>query len=201
MEGTTFPSIPDRPLPPAPRCAKDGVRGRQGTRVRPARHAPRRGRLPRPGSCRGDLRRGGPAGRQVAVAVPPDVALAGGEGAMAFIVEVTTKTGKVCESYETYEEAKRRVDQLPADSLAGIPFIFRELADGSQRLGREDGKPLQGPRLPEAPPPGPDEPIPLSEDPVDLRQGMRVIGPEAEEEAPIPLSEGSPDLRGGLRVI
>src|SRR5438874_2497485 len=37
--------------------------------------------------------------------------------------------------------------------------------------------------------------------PVGDRRGMRVIGPEAEEEAPIPLSEESPDLRGGLRVI
>jgi hypothetical protein len=80
-----------------------------------------------------------------------------------FIVEMTTRSGKVLESYATYEEARRRVDQFPADSLVGIPFIFQELADGSQRLVREDGKPLQWHRLPEDPLPGPDDPIPLAD--------------------------------------
>jgi hypothetical protein len=81
-----------------------------------------------------------------------------------FIVEISTKTGKVCERYPTYEEAKRRVDLFPSESLVGIPFIFQELADGSQRLVREDGKPLQWHRLPEDGPRGPDEPIPLGEE-------------------------------------
>jgi hypothetical protein len=80
-----------------------------------------------------------------------------------FIVELTTTTGKVLESYATYEEARRRVDGFPAAGLVGIPFIFQELADGSQRLVREDGKPLQWHRLPEDPLPGPDEPLPLAE--------------------------------------
>jgi hypothetical protein len=77
---------------------------------------------------------------------------------------MTTKTGKVCESYPTFEEAKRRVELFPAEGLLGIPFIFEELADGSQRLVREDGKPLQWHRLAQDAPPGPDEPLALCED-------------------------------------
>ena len=56
---------------------------------------------------------------------------------MAFIVEIATKAGPVCESYATYEEAKRRVDQFPADSLAGqgvpnaLPDTLLELHDGN----------------------------------------------------------------------
>jgi hypothetical protein len=82
-----------------------------------------------------------------------------------FIIVLATTAGQVCESYATYAEAKRRVDQFPAESLVGVPFIFQELPDGSQRLVREDGKPLQWHRVPEAEdlPAGPEEPIPLSE--------------------------------------
>jgi hypothetical protein len=54
------------------------------------------------------------------------------------------------------------VDLFPAESLVGIPFIFQELADGSQRLVREDGKPLQWQRLPDDRLGGPDEPVPSS---------------------------------------
>ena len=82
-----------------------------------------------------------------------------------YIIELTTKTGSVCERHASYEEAKRRVDKFPADSLVGIPLIFQELADGSQRLVREDGKPLQWHRVEEDAPAGPDEPIPLSDAP------------------------------------
>jgi hypothetical protein len=60
-----------------------------------------------------------------------------------FIVELTTRDGRVCERYETYDEARKRVEQFAADSLVGLAFIFEELADGSERLLREDGKPLQ----------------------------------------------------------
>src|SRR5262245_20602598 len=99
-----------------------------------------------------------------------------------FIVELTTPTGKVCESYATYEQAKRRVDQLPAEGLVGLPLIFKELADGSQRLVREDGKPLQWHRLPEDLPAGPDEPLPLSEADLDLlsavEEALPLIWPE-----------------------
>jgi hypothetical protein len=83
-----------------------------------------------------------------------------------FIVELTTTTGRVCENYVTYEEARRRVDLFPAEGLVGIPFIFEELADGSQRLVREDGKPLQWHRLAQeaAAATGPDEPLPMADE-------------------------------------
>jgi len=81
-----------------------------------------------------------------------------------FIIELTTTTGRVCESYATYEEALRRVEAFPAESLVGIPLVFEELADGSQRLVREDGKPLQWHRLPDDRPPGPDEPLALADE-------------------------------------
>ena len=66
-----------------------------------------------------------------------------------FIVELRTTTGTICESYATYEDARRRVELFPAEGLVGIPFIFEELPDSSQRLIREDLKPLQWHRLPE----------------------------------------------------
>ncbi len=81
-----------------------------------------------------------------------------------YIVELTTTAGKICESYSTYEEARRRVEEFPAGAFVGIGFIFEELPDGSQRLVREDGKPLQWHRLPEDARPGDDEPLPLCAD-------------------------------------
>ena len=45
------------------------------------------------------------------------------------------------------EDARRRMNGFSDDAVIGIPFIFKELADGSQRLVREDGKPLQWHRL------------------------------------------------------
>jgi len=60
-----------------------------------------------------------------------------------FIIELTTRQGHVRERFETYAEAQRRIEQFPADSLIGVPLIFEELADASERLVREDGKPLQ----------------------------------------------------------
>jgi hypothetical protein len=82
-----------------------------------------------------------------------------------FIVELTTRQGRVSERYETYADARRRVEQFPADSLVGLAFIFQELPDGSARLVREDGKPLQFHRgLVEEARECPDEPLPLAED-------------------------------------
>jgi hypothetical protein len=81
-----------------------------------------------------------------------------------FIVELTTRQGRVSERYETYAEARRRVEQFPADSLVGLAFIFQELPDGSERLVREDGKPLQfHRRLVEEAKDCSDEPLPLVE--------------------------------------
>jgi hypothetical protein len=90
-----------------------------------------------------------------------------------FIVELTTRQGRVCERYETYAEARRRVEQFPADSLVGLAFIFQELPDGSERLVREDGKPIQFHRcLVEDAKDCSDTPLPLVEDPSEL------LGPE-----------------------
>lgn len=80
-----------------------------------------------------------------------------------FIVELITPRGHVREQYETYADAQRRVEQFPADSLIGVPLIFQELPDASERLVREDGKPLQFHReIVEEP--LDDEPLPLAAD-------------------------------------
>jgi hypothetical protein len=81
-----------------------------------------------------------------------------------FIVELTTTSGKLCESFPTYEEAVRRVEQIPLEGLAGLPLVFEELPDGSQRLVREDGKPLQWHRLEEDRIDVPEEPLPLADE-------------------------------------
>lgn len=112
-----------------------------------------------------------------------------------YIVELTTKTGTICEAHATYEEAKRRVELFPAESLIGMPLLFEELPDGSQRLVREDGKPLQWHRLPDDRPAGPDEALPLCDDASDLLgEGRWKLverpGPQDEwDDEPLPLSE------------
>jgi hypothetical protein len=88
-----------------------------------------------------------------------------------FIVELNTTTGKLCETFATYEAARRRVDSLSAECLVGMPLIFEELPDDSQRLVREDGKPLQWHRLPVDQPPIPEQPLPLSEELPGLSKG------------------------------
>lgn len=82
-----------------------------------------------------------------------------------FIVELTTRQGTIAERYESYAEAQRRVEQFPVESLIGLPMIFEALADGSQRLVREDGKPLQFHRVyTEHMPAADDAPLPVSEE-------------------------------------
>jgi hypothetical protein len=80
-----------------------------------------------------------------------------------FIVEMRTQSGTVCEPYETLAEAQRRVQVFPADSLVTLPLIFEILPDGSERLVRDDGKPLQWHRPADDAPPVPEEPLPVSE--------------------------------------
>jgi hypothetical protein len=82
---------------------------------------------------------------------------------MEYIIEVTTTAGKICERFRSYPRAKRRVDQLPAETMVGMPMIFAVLPDGSQRLVREDGKPLQWHRLADDGSVVTDEAIPLAE--------------------------------------
>jgi hypothetical protein len=100
-----------------------------------------------------------------------------------FIVELTTLQGRVSERYGTYDEARKRVEQFPADSLVGLPFIFQELSDGSERAVREDGKPLQFHRqLVEDSSAAPDEPLPLVEDdPLGPDAKIRFVEPEEPE--------------------
>src|SRR5947209_3317389 len=108
-----------------------------------------------------------------------------------FIVEITTTTGSLCESYATFEEAKRRVEFFPAEGLIGAPLIFQALVDGSQRLVRDDGKPLQWHRLPEdRPDEGPEEPLPLC----DESSSLLGEGKWQLLERPTPQEDGWDDL-------
>ena len=104
-----------------------------------------------------------------------------------YIVEFTTTAGKVCESFATFEEAEHRVAAYPAEGLVDVPLIFKELPDGSQRLVREDEKPLQWHRLPEDRPSGPDAPLPLCEevDPTWKVERMEPL-PSPDDDAPLP---------------
>jgi hypothetical protein len=79
-----------------------------------------------------------------------------------YIVEFITRSGKVCEKFRSYERALHRISQVKDEDLIGIPFIYKELPDGSQRLVREDGKPLQWHRLPDEELIF-DEPLPLAD--------------------------------------
>jgi hypothetical protein len=100
-----------------------------------------------------------------------------------FVLEMVTKDGRLSERFATFEEAKRRVEVFAADRLVAIPLIFEELPDGSERLVRADGKPLQWHRLPAdvpEPPPGPDEAIPLA-DPLPGAAVSHLL-PDPEEE-------------------
>jgi hypothetical protein len=82
---------------------------------------------------------------------------------MDFIIEVTTTEGKICERFRSYARAKRRIDAIPDNVIIGTPLIFQILADGSQRVVREDGKPLQWHRIAEDGSVVTDEPLPLEE--------------------------------------
>jgi hypothetical protein len=114
-------------------------------------------------------------------------------GDRLFIVELTTTTGHVCESFATYEEAKHRVDQFPAETLVGLPMIFEELPDNSQRLVRDDGKPLQWHRnVDDRPGAGQEDALPLADESSGLlgegrwvvREHLRPQETEWDEELP-----------------
>jgi hypothetical protein len=107
-----------------------------------------------------------------------------------FIVLVTTKDGKIAESHPTYEDAVRRVQSFPSESLTGLPLIFQELPDGSQRLVREDGKPLQWHRVPEEEDRQGNvvEIVPLTDEPINLGRPI-FRTPVDEDEPPLPLVE------------
>src|SRR4051794_24239227 len=68
-----------------------------------------------------------------------------------YIIEVTTRTGKLSERFTTYEAALARIGEIPEESIVGLPLIFKELPDGSCRAVRLDEKPLQFHRLEDEP--------------------------------------------------
>ena len=106
-----------------------------------------------------------------------------------FIVELHTRDGQVCEIYPTYEAARSRVDQFPLDAIVSLPLIFQELADGSQRLVRDDGKPLQWHRLVDEGPAESDEPVALA----DESSGLLGEGRWQVLDAPSPQDDGAMD--------
>ncbi len=118
-----------------------------------------------------------------------------------FIVEMMTTAGRVCESFATCEEARRRVEKVPAEALLGLPLIFQELPDGSQRLVRDDGKPLQWHRLFSEAAAGPAEPVPLCDDSsVNLGEARWVLLPRPRPQE----SDGddeAPDDEGPLPLV
>ena len=94
-----------------------------------------------------------------------------------FIVELSTAEGKVSERFATYEQARERIDRFPPEKLTGATFLFEELPDGSFRVVREDGKPLQAHRIMDEV--VLDDPLPLSE---DLPLGKEIKVREAPKE-------------------
>lgn len=115
-----------------------------------------------------------------------------------FLIELITKEGRVAERYVTYEEARQRVEQFAAASLIGLPLIFQELADGSQRVVRDDGKPLQFHRVyAEDQPAEAEAAVPLAEpDPESLgpdgRVPVRDLRPAGSEWADVEWGEDIP---------
>jgi hypothetical protein len=108
-----------------------------------------------------------------------------------FILDLTTSDGRVCERFETYDEARRRLEQFPAESLIGLAFIFEEFADGSERVVLEDGKPLQFHRAPvEEAREIADEPLPLVDETDAGAEGnIRIVEPPPGWSPDLPLSE------------
>jgi hypothetical protein len=93
-----------------------------------------------------------------------------------YILEAVTQSGKICETHPTYESAVQRIEQLAGEGFVEMPLLFKELADGSQRLVRMDGKPLQWHRLPDDQPIMEDA-IPLSEEVLNLPPPVEITQP------------------------
>lgn len=102
-----------------------------------------------------------------------------------FLVEAITVKGRVSEAYPTYEEARRRAGTIPAEELLTAVIVYQELPDGSQRVVRDDGKPLQAHR--HTMPGEDDEPLPLAEEDVPLGEMRPIFTPQDEA------SPGDPD--------
>jgi hypothetical protein len=103
-----------------------------------------------------------------------------------FLVEAMTTQGRISEMYPEYKAARQRAEAIPAEELLTAVIIYQELPDGSQRIVRDDGKPLQAHRLTA---PGPEEePLPLAEEDVPLGEIRAFYTPQDEAEE----GEGDP---------
>ncbi|MGL4550839.1 MAG: hypothetical protein ACRC33_06600 [Gemmataceae bacterium] len=98
-----------------------------------------------------------------------------------FLVEVMTTAGRLSEAFPTYEAASARVDAIPDAELLGMPLIFQDLPDGSQRIVRYDGKPLQAHRPTLAADPG--DALPMATEDVPLGE-LRPVYMTPQDEAP-----------------
>jgi hypothetical protein len=101
-------------------------------------------------------------------------------GEAVFLVEAMTTSGRISEAYPEYEDARRRAEAIPAEELLTAVIIYQELPDGSQRVVRDDGKPLQAHR--HAMPGAEEEPLPLAEENVPLGELRAVYTPQDEAE-------------------
>src|SRR5262245_5547519 len=111
-----------------------------------------------------------------------------------YIIVVATTQGPITERHPSYEQALRRINALPSEILLSAPLLFKELPDGSQRLVRTDGKPLQVHRLPDDEPPAGGEVLPLAqEDLLGELKPHREPSPDWDlDEEPLPLGDFPP---------
>jgi hypothetical protein len=115
-----------------------------------------------------------------------------------FLLEVVTRSGRVSESFPTYEAALARLAAIADDELLTMPLIFQDLPDGSQRIVREDGKPLQAHRPTLAADMNEDA-LPLAEEEVPLGELRAVYTPQedhsdwADPLGRVPPREANPD--------
>lgn len=104
-----------------------------------------------------------------------------------------TTVGRISEIFATYEEALTRVEAIPEADLLGMPLIFQDLPDGSQRIVREDGKPLQAHRPTLAV--DADTPLPLTDEDVPLGELRPIYTPQ--DDAPDRMDPLGPVPRAG----
>ena len=97
-----------------------------------------------------------------------------------FLLEVVTRSGRISESFPTYEAALARLAGFADDDFLTMPLIFQDLPDGSQRIVREDGKPLQAHR-PTLAADMNDDALPLSDEEVPLGDLRAVYTPQDDQ--------------------
>jgi hypothetical protein len=96
-----------------------------------------------------------------------------------FLLEVVTRSGRISEAFPTYDAALARLNALSDEELLSMPLIFQELPDGSQRIVRADGKPLQAHRPTLAADPSEDS-LPLAEEEIPLGEVRAIYTPQED---------------------